>query len=66
MEFIAFTNNFFGTGKTKQRALINVLEELEQNNAQARCIKFSKVTSDTDAFIVMESGFYNEGMIKLS
>lgn len=57
---------FFGTGKTKQRALINVLEELEKNNAQARQIKFTKMNKIKNPFDIIESGFYNEGMIKLS
>lgn len=65
MEFIAFTNNFFGTGKTKQKALINVLNELEKNNAQARLIKFSEFDESQDPFDIMDRGFYDKGCIEL-
>lgn len=65
MEFIAFTNNFFGTGKTKQKALINVLDELEKNNAQAKLIKFNRFDKSKDPFEIMEEGYADQGRIEL-
>jgi len=64
METIAFTNNSYGIGKTKQKALINLLGELEHRNAQARMIKFSKIKKDDDPFDFVENNYY-DSFIKL-
>lgn len=60
MEILAYTNNFYGKAKTKQRALLNLLNELESNNAQARMIKFMSIDENTDPFDVMEGGVYRD------
>jgi len=43
MEYIVFTPTSYGIGPTKQRALINLFEELEYRNAEAKNIAVLKL-----------------------
>jgi hypothetical protein len=43
MEFMTFTKDFFGIGKTKQEALDSLLNRLEKNNTKPKSIKIFKM-----------------------
>ena len=43
MEYIVFTSTSYGMGPTKQRALINLFEDLESRNVEAQSIAVLKL-----------------------
>lgn len=65
MEFMTFTKDFFGIGKTKQEALDSLLNRLEKNNTKPKSIKIFKMEKLDDHQVFMERGFYNAGKINL-